>query len=350
MKTVIHIGLHKTASTYLQNEVFTKLQRNEVIYNPSDLFYFINAIFTLDIKEKKFIDKAKKIAHQYRNNQSNQTLLLSSEGISQLAFVQNYSDNISLLSEIFPEAEIILYLREQSSWLESCYKESIKHHFYQDISTFLNHDGRTFHPSNNRFNSNKMLNMDIHKADWHNLITIIQRHYPSTNHIFFFEDFKTDNLSHINMILKILGSSPIEYRANHYSNIGWSQKSIHTLIKFNKIINKLGIYKSTYQTSYETERADIISNDFFWTPRKPSLHIRLARSLYKEPLRLIKRLSIYNLLKIIDRKSMNRRNDKLITGNMKKHIQTIHSASNNKLKSLLKTQMVPADYKFDDNE
>lgn len=349
MKTIIHIGLHKTASTYLQNEVFTKLQDSEIIYNPTDLFYFINAIFTLDIKEQAYIDSAKKIAKEYRDNQSNKTLFLSSEGISQLSFLQNYTENISTLANIFPEAEIILYLREQSSWLESCYKESIKHHFYQDISTFLNFDGHTFHPSRKRFNSTNMLNMDVYKADWFKLVTTIQHYYPLTSHIFFFEDFKTNNLSHINKILEIIESSPVEYRTNHYSNLGWSKKSIQTLIKYTKILNGLGIYKSTYKTTFEKERNDVLSNAFFWVPKKPPIYIRILRSSYKEPLRLIRRLSIYNLLKIIDIISTDRKNEKLLSYDMKKKIQSIHSSSNRELKSLLRNHLIPRPYSFKDD-
>jgi hypothetical protein len=67
MRIVIHIGLHKTASTYLQQHIFPRIDRRKVIYNPDDIFYFINSIFTLDLKDENRIQKANETVLPYRD-------------------------------------------------------------------------------------------------------------------------------------------------------------------------------------------------------------------------------------------------------------------------------------------
>lgn len=348
MRTVIHIGLHKTASTYLQRHIFPQLDDQTVTYNPPDIFYFINSIFTLDIKEKNQIQKAKETADKYKKYNDSKTLFISSEAISQLVFKQNYHEHLRILKEIFGEAEIILFLREQSSWLESCYKESIKHHFYQDISDFLNYDGLEFKRSDNRLNAAGLLNIDIHKSNWANLIRTTESLFPSI-HVFFYEDFQKNNLKETNKILSLLGHPSLKKTPKALSNPGLSKPSIDTLIKYHRTLETLGLTKKTYLNKYNKERSQVLSHDYFWMPKKPTVFIRALRSLYKEPMRLLRRVSIYTILKQMDKNFPERRKYSLLTEEMKRKLKSIHATSNLELE-LLTRHPLPPNYHSKINE
>ncbi|APZ43810.1 hypothetical protein [Acidihalobacter ferrooxydans] len=342
MRTIIHIGLHKTASTYLQRHIFPLLDPQQLAYNPHSVFYFINSIFTLDIKDEARIEAARVCVHDYRAANPEKVLFISSEAISQLSFVQNYAEHLHILKTIFGDAEILLFLREQTAWLESCYKESIKHHFYQDIADFLNYDGRDFRTSDCRLNALSFLNMDVHKADWAALIESARALFPST-HVFFFEDFRTDALAETNKVLRILGQTPLERIPDAVSNPGLSASSIRALIGYHRILRALGLKKKTYLDKYTWERTQILRHDYFWSPAKPPKLRRALRSLYREPMRLLRRVSIYALLKSLDRQFPKRRQRLLLPPQMKQAIINLHADSNRRLPGLVGRQ-TPAAY------
>ena len=154
MKIVLHIGLHKTATSFLQTEVFYKLGK-EVVFNPDDVFYFVNAIFTLGIREQKFIDGARQLVANYASCNDKRTLLISSEALSQSSLDMNFHEHIELIKLIFPTAEIILFLRNQLDWLESLYRESIKHGYHQSIEDFLGYNNGKFENIEARYNKKK---------------------------------------------------------------------------------------------------------------------------------------------------------------------------------------------------
>ena len=101
---VIHLGLHKTGTTFLQKCVFPKLKDVEVQH-------------LMNICQIKFTSFKK-------------TLLISSEGL--LSSMPHYPDNgtvedsIEALRRIFPNAKIILGIRNERSWFKSCWNQYIR--------------------------------------------------------------------------------------------------------------------------------------------------------------------------------------------------------------------------------
>ena len=342
MRIVIHIGLHKTASTYLQHHIFPHLDEDRVVFNPHDLFYFINSIFTLDLKDDGRIAQARELARQYRSRSEGKTLLISSEAISQLSFTQNYGEHLKILGEIFEDAEIVLFLREQAAWFESCYKESIKHHFYQDAAAFLNYDGTAFRAEDARLNAVGFFSMDVHKADWSRLVEMSKSLFPKT-HIFFYEEFRRDNLGETNRLLAILGHPPLSHVPQALSNPGLSSPSTRTLIKYHALLRAFGIRKRTYMDTFLRERKAVLQHDYFWTPGKPFWLQRLLRNLYKEPLRLLHRVSIYTVLRWLDRRHPERRKRKALSADMTGGIRSVHAASNSRLETVI-GRAPPANY------
>ncbi|MDX1943407.1 MAG: hypothetical protein SFU99_22770, partial [Saprospiraceae bacterium] len=92
-----HIGLGKTATTYLQYEFFPKLEG----------IYYIQR--TLYRKYQEIIDKTKQSRY-----------LVSRE------FDQQLEEEVNKISAAYPKAKIIIVLRRQDGWIASQYRRYIK--------------------------------------------------------------------------------------------------------------------------------------------------------------------------------------------------------------------------------
>jgi hypothetical protein len=103
---VIHVGLHKTESTFLQKEIFPKIENAEV-------FGFANRTFTIKTEFSK-----------------NKINIISEEGLSGNLHTKNKTaDGITIayrLKVLFPNAKIIVIFRKKDQWLKSLYSEYIK--------------------------------------------------------------------------------------------------------------------------------------------------------------------------------------------------------------------------------
>jgi len=106
MKTniFIHVGLHKTGTTYLQKEIFCKIK---------DINYLASVqLWKLHIEK----DKINLISNE----------LLSSDEPHFYKFgATNKYEILDHLKRLFPDAKIILGRREFNRWLKSCYKQYI---------------------------------------------------------------------------------------------------------------------------------------------------------------------------------------------------------------------------------
>ena len=101
---VIHLGLHKTGTTYLQKCIFPKLEDVEVQH--------LMQICQIKFKSNKKI------------------LLISSEGL--LSSMAHYPDNntvedsIEGLYRMYPKAKIILGVRKWDKWFRSCWNQYVR--------------------------------------------------------------------------------------------------------------------------------------------------------------------------------------------------------------------------------
>lgn len=109
---IIHIGLHKTATTFLQKDIFPYVRGYNFIY------YF---------DFKKSYKYSKKI-------------IISDETLSGTPFF-NKDPNVRFdiagkLKLLFPEARILLVLREKEGWVKSLYGEYVRKGGYCSFNTF----------------------------------------------------------------------------------------------------------------------------------------------------------------------------------------------------------------------
>ena len=117
----IHVGLHKTATTFLQKEIFPKLEGIKY-YN------------LLESKNRQLLLALAK---------EDGKILISDEDLSGSPWIFEAGYNASLrykilytLHDLFPDAKIIVGVREKSSWLKSVYKQARKMNPFITSNTF----------------------------------------------------------------------------------------------------------------------------------------------------------------------------------------------------------------------
>lgn len=128
-RILIHVGLPKTASTYLQNNVFPRLNNIAYIGRPytqenyafNTLQYAENSLYSSTTMRKEIDDIEKAIA-------KGNPILISDELFSGFALYNfmNRGMIAERLSEIVPHAEIILFLRGQMDLIVSLYNQFVK--------------------------------------------------------------------------------------------------------------------------------------------------------------------------------------------------------------------------------
>ena len=108
----IHIGLHKTATTFLQKEVFPKIEGIRY-YN------------LLESKNRQLLLSLATISKE-----TNEKILISDEDLSGSPWIFDNGYSVSLryrilyaLHRLFPDAKLIVGIRDKSSWLKSVYKQ-----------------------------------------------------------------------------------------------------------------------------------------------------------------------------------------------------------------------------------
>ena len=127
-KIFIHVGLHKTASTYLQERIFPLFQNLTLVSRPytqqneafNKLQYASDPLFS----SKQFSKELNLI----QESDNNRKILISDENFSGLPYYNFINRGIiaKRLSSLIPDAEIILFLRGQESLVRSHYNQAIK--------------------------------------------------------------------------------------------------------------------------------------------------------------------------------------------------------------------------------
>jgi hypothetical protein len=124
----LHVGLQKTASTYLQEEVFPSIPSLLYVGRPytqenyafNSLQYADDALYNSDVLAREL--------QLVRRDAGTRPVLISDEMFSGFApyGMINRGAIAKRLAEVIPEAEVILFLRGQVDLIESLYKQYIK--------------------------------------------------------------------------------------------------------------------------------------------------------------------------------------------------------------------------------
>jgi phage terminase small subunit len=194
-KTVIHVGLPKTATTFLQLNVFPFIENafyrgpdpdaNDIeILKP---FIHINVYFPHSaFKNTESIKNYKKELYEYiqRENILDRNCLFSFESLvgSNFHSFNNQDENIKTMKEIFPEGKILFVFRKQDEWIESQYNQTFKqsgrfdagelHVAYHNLNDYI---GYKF----GKFGKSKYIN--VNALNWYEMIKKYQDNFGFDN-------------------------------------------------------------------------------------------------------------------------------------------------------------------------
>ncbi len=143
-KVFFYVGLPKTGSAFLRQEVFTKLDTSRVCVNPEDVVNVVQKMHASHYSPAN-IDAVKNAAAKAFGNIDQDIVLVTDLDLVGLAVdnFRRFEEITDFMKELFPEASIIITLRNQVDWLLSLYKHTTTG-LDVSITEFLNFSGGKF--------------------------------------------------------------------------------------------------------------------------------------------------------------------------------------------------------------
>ena len=173
MRLFIHVGLHKTGTTFLQREIFPNIIKNNKNIDIISKESFSGDILNMHSLYKMFINRFTILEH---------------------------------LHKLYPSAKIILGVREKSSWLDSLYRQYIKQGGTLDYINWFD----------------TVLNKDC--LDTEKYIRVIKETFDDI-FIYHFEELKKDTGKVIDDMCNFMGCNSIKFVNKKY-NVGWNDRQI----------------------------------------------------------------------------------------------------------------------------
>lgn len=253
-KIFIHLGLHKTGSTFLQRTFFPYYQKesgfislrrkralsdfNQYILRENDLTYS---------KEKAFELLSKKISIKKLNTEK---LTLSEEQFSGSPWnnAKDRKRNFDRLIELFPNANFILVVRNEQDLVQSLYKEYIK-------------KGGT--ASGKNFLSAKQPDLEFSRGtylDYYTYYKYILSHLSLSNKllVLLYEDFKINPIKFLSELSEFIGFE-IDPTAKMFQKID-NKSLVGVQVNLLRFVNR---FSSSFRQPYL-----LVPQSFFFVAKK----------------------------------------------------------------------------------
>ncbi len=238
---IIHVGFPKTATTFLQKNVFPYLELNYIGKNYVPLAGIIDERWKI-LKELK--DLSKDISSTYKKlekfiDRDNINLISEEEFSTGHFLIGNENDGLLIskrLHKLFPNAKIIVGVRELKDLVISLYREYILEGGVHDFKHFL-------------YNI-----LVIEKYNYKRYMETLQNLFGSENiFIFKFEDFKRDNKKVIKEMCDFIGVRCPNFKSKIIRK-GYGKKQIEIAKFLNKLfknrLNPNGLIPLNYGTFF----------------------------------------------------------------------------------------------------
>lgn len=200
-KIVLHIGLQKTGTTFLQRHVLPNVDPTSVCFNPPSLLADIREVFRADYDPSVMKARLGSISG-FMKSIAQPTVLISYEVMSGSAW-KNYSDlgpMMDFLSRGFPESAVILVIRNQLEWLISLYKEGLRNGLALPIGRFIN----VAKTEDEDYRVSGVRALDF---DFASLVAAVERRFSSQRtHLLFYEELRNDVNRFLNRFEEVLGA------------------------------------------------------------------------------------------------------------------------------------------------
>ncbi|TXE18870.1 hypothetical protein ES692_05310 [Psychroserpens burtonensis] len=142
MKVYLHLGVHKTGSSFLQKEFFSEYKNQILFIDRSNLLEFKSYILHTDdfaFQSEKALDIFNSIVS---NSESRDRVILSDEEFYGNPFmgVLDRKRNIDRLINVFGDSlHVLMFIRNQQSLLHSLYKQYVKTGGIANFSSFISY-------------------------------------------------------------------------------------------------------------------------------------------------------------------------------------------------------------------
>lgn len=226
-KTInLHIGYHKTGTTFLQGEIFPNLQSNNFIKN-KNIYEELRRIR----RKKLSQEEIKNLKNNLFTHLENGNNLISWEGLCGNYFFTDFDKNFSTilgdLNHIFKNfrIKIILGIREQVSLITSLYKLYLHVGGTQEEYKFID-------------------NLNLDKFKFTNYISALDSYFSFDNvYVYYFENFVKDKNTFLSNLLEFLGENKILEYDDVIRNRGYGELQV----KLAKILNRC--FKSRFNSN-----------------------------------------------------------------------------------------------------
>lgn len=218
-KVFIHLGLHKTASTWLQEKIFTQYDDLLLLTRPltTQVAPFNKLQFANDYiyDEQELIE----VVRHYHEQYPERNILISDEALSGLPRYNylNRSQIAERLRSAFPEAEVLIFLRGQYDLVKSLHAQSIRSGWNAfgltedfiwepkqaySLDWYLNADADF---DLEAFYVNYFAQLHWDHFDYHQLIDYYRQLFPSV-HVLLYEELRENPDGIINKLNQIFGT------------------------------------------------------------------------------------------------------------------------------------------------
>jgi hypothetical protein len=137
LNIILHIGYHKTGTTFLQDKIFSNLSKQEVIFlgqpffnkNFKNFFQNLKDINELSFDNEFFKNSFIKLLDENYPDYKDKMIIVSLESLHSGFdwFGREVVYMSKKIQSVFPKAKIIIGMRTQATYVEAIYKEFIIH-------------------------------------------------------------------------------------------------------------------------------------------------------------------------------------------------------------------------------
>ncbi|MCC5859290.1 MAG: sulfotransferase [Ectothiorhodospiraceae bacterium] len=190
---VLHIGLHKTGTRYLQRMVFARLDDTRFAVNPPVVWHPVRQAVR-NPGDRAMAESARQAVVDWHARNESRTLIISEPHICGDMFsgYLDYADNVPLVTSLFPDARVIYFVRRPTDWLQSAYRQLLARGRSVPVQVFLNFYDGAFRPRLDRW-AHGSRNLDALALPFLDIYRAYARAYgPERVHVFQQEDLRGD--------------------------------------------------------------------------------------------------------------------------------------------------------------
>lgn len=244
MKTILHIGLHKTATTFLQDCFWPEV--SSYTYLSRSFTQFNHAMNRLQYADESLYDES--AVREQLAEVPGDRLLISDESLTGKPVYFSYINRSLIanrLHRLFPDGEVILFLRDQRDIIVSHYSSYIKMPYgvktLRDLFyrpgpslTYQEYErDRSFHDMSRLYFDSNDYHIHLDCFRYAELVSLYQSLFSKV-HVFLYEDFVRDSDAIVRRLGEII-EEDIQPRTSDRQNVSLTARQIEVKRRTNAL-------------------------------------------------------------------------------------------------------------------